>query len=345
MVLRAVVGANSGGGSGTGSFATTTGQPTDNTALASLLNTYAKLASPTFTGAPKAPTAAASSNDTTLASTAFVKTAIAAIVSSGAATWGGVTGTLSNQTDLVAALNAKENSLPAGNSSQYIRGDKTLGTLDANAVGLGNVSNTSDANKPLSNSAVSALALKAPLASPVLTGTVGVPTPAPTSNADVAASTAWVTAKLAALGTGGGFANPMTTQGDMIIAGPNGTPQRVPNGTTGQFLGAGGIWNAVTKANVGLSNVDNTADASKPVSTAQATAIALKAPLVSPAFTGTPTAPTAALGTATGQLATTGFVSNAVANIGSVSNDAAALALMTSVTAFLRTTVPPLIAQ
>ena len=42
-----------------------------------------------------------------------------------------------------------------------------------------------------------------------------------------------------------------------------------------------------SKSMVGLANVDNTADSAKPVSTAQATAIALKADLASPTFTGT----------------------------------------------------------
>jgi hypothetical protein len=42
---------------------------------------------------------------------------------------------------------------------------------------------------------------------------------------------------------------------------------------------------------VGLSNVDNTTDASKPVSTATQTALDLKANLASPTFTGTVTAP------------------------------------------------------
>lgn len=46
---------------------------------------------------------------------------------------------------------------------------------------------------------------------------------------------------------------------------------------------------ALTKGDVGLGNVDNTADSAKPVSTAQQTALDLKAPLASPAFTGTPT--------------------------------------------------------
>lgn len=60
-----------------------------------------------------------------------------------------------------------------------------------------------------------------------------------------------------------------------------------------------------TKTDVGLGNVDNTSDANKPVSTATQTALDLKAPLASPALTGTPTAPTAAAGTNTTQLATT----------------------------------------
>lgn len=42
---------------------------------------------------------------------------------------------------------------------------------------------------------------------------------------------------------------------------------------------------ALVKADVGLSNVDNTSDVNKPVSTAQATSIALKANTLSPIFT------------------------------------------------------------
>ena len=45
------------------------------------------------------------------------------------------------------ALNGKENSITAGTTSQYWRGDKTFQTLDKSAVGLGNVDNTSDATK------------------------------------------------------------------------------------------------------------------------------------------------------------------------------------------------------
>src|SRR3989339_1579026 len=63
----------------------------------------------------------------------------------------------------------------------------------------------------------------------------------------------------------------------------------------------------------GRANVDNTGDADKPVSSAAQTALDLKAPLVSPALTGVPTAPTAAPGTNTTQVATTAFVTAAAA--------------------------------
>ena len=45
----------------------------------------------------------------------------------------------------------------------------------------------------------------------------------------------------------------------------------------------------ISKADVGLGQVDNTSDPAKPVSTATATALGLKAPLANPTFTGTAT--------------------------------------------------------
>ena len=48
-----------------------------------------------------------------------------------------------------------------------------------------------------------------------------------------------------------------------------------------------GTVSGITKSMVGLENVDNTADSSKPVSTAQQTALDLKANLAGPTFTGT----------------------------------------------------------
>lgn len=73
-----------------------------------------------------------------------------------------------------------------------------------------------------------------------------------------------------------------------------------------------GTVGGITKAMVGLGNVDNTTDANKPISTATQTALDNKAPLASPAFTGTPTVPTAAAGTNTTQAASTAFVTAAI---------------------------------
>jgi hypothetical protein len=78
----------------------------------------------------------------------------------GGAAWGEITGTLASQTDLQSALNAKENTITATTSADYFRGDKTFATLDKSAVGLANVDNTSDANKPISSATQTALNAK-----------------------------------------------------------------------------------------------------------------------------------------------------------------------------------------
>ena len=75
--------------------------------------------------------------------------------------WGSITGTLSNQTDLQSALDAKEPLIADGTTSDYWRGDKSWQVLDKTAVGLSNVDNTSDANKPISTATQTALDLKA----------------------------------------------------------------------------------------------------------------------------------------------------------------------------------------
>lgn len=77
----------------------------------------------------------------------------------------------------------------------------------------------------------------------------------------------------------------------------------------------------VTKADVGLGNVDNTSDANKPVSTAQQAEFDKKAPIASPTFTGTPKSTTATAGTNTTQIATTAFVKTAVDNSAITIND------------------------
>lgn len=82
-------------------------------------------------------------------------------------------------------------------------------------------------------------------------------------------------------------------------------------GTSAQYYRGDKTMQTLNKAAVGLSNVDNTADTAKPVSTAQQTALDLKANLASPALTGNPTAPTQTAGDSSTKLATTAFVAGA----------------------------------
>jgi len=77
--------------------------------------------------------------------------------SSGGGTWGSITGTLSNQTDLQNALNAKFDD-PTGTTSHYLRGDGSLATFPAipsgtvQSVGLSMPSAFSVANSPITSS-------------------------------------------------------------------------------------------------------------------------------------------------------------------------------------------------
>ncbi len=141
-------------------------------------------------------------------------------------------------------------------------GAVTLGRAD---IGLGNVDNTSDANKPVSTAQQTALNAKAPLASPAFTGT---PTGITKSHVG-----------LANVDNTADSAKPVSTaqQAALNLKAPLASPA-----FTGTLTG-------ITKTHVGLGNVDNTADSAKPVSAAQQAALNAKAPLDSPAFTGTPT--------------------------------------------------------
>jgi peptidoglycan/xylan/chitin deacetylase (PgdA/CDA1 family) len=119
-------------------------------------------------------------------------------------------------------------------------------------VGLANVDNTSDVNKPVSTAQQTALNLKAPLASPTFTGTV-----------------AGITKAMVGLGSVDNTADtakPISTlqQTALDLKAPLASPT-----FTGTVAG-------VTKSMVGLANVDNTSDANKPVSTAQQAALNAK---------------------------------------------------------------------
>lgn len=117
-------------------------------------------------------------------------------------------------------------------------------------VGLSNVDNTSDANKPVSTAQGVAIAAAQAASQPLdadLTTIAGLT--ATTGNVIQAVANAWASQ----------------------------TPAQVKTSLT------------LVKGDVGLGNVDNTSDANKPVSTAQQTALNLKANLAGPTFTGTVT--------------------------------------------------------
>jgi hypothetical protein len=143
----------------------------------------------------------------------------------------------------------------------------TVSGITSSMVGLGNVDNTSDLNKPVSTATQTALNLKADLASPTFTGTVsgitssmvGLGNVDNTSDLNKPVSTATQTA----LNLKADLASPTFT----------------------------GTVSGITSTMVGLGNVDNTSDLNKPVSTATQTALNLKSDLASPTFTGTVTLP------------------------------------------------------
>lgn len=91
------------------------------------------------------------------------------------------------------------NSLPYAGPVSSVAGKTGTVSLVKADVGLGSVDNTSDAGKPVSIAQQNALDLKAPLASPALTGNPTAPTPATSDNDTSVATTAFVKAAIAAV--------------------------------------------------------------------------------------------------------------------------------------------------
>ena len=196
----------------------------------------------------------------------------------GAAVWGGISGTLSSQTDLQTALDAKVPVTRTVNS-KALTGNITITKSD---VLLANVDNTSDSTK---NAATATLTNKT-LTSPVInspTGIVkadvGLGSVDNTSDANKPVSTAQATA-IALKATDTlvvHLAGAETVTGIKTYS----VSPIVPTPTTGTQAAhknyVDGAISGLTKASVGLSNVDNTSDATKPVSTATQTALNLKA--------------------------------------------------------------------
>lgn len=81
-----------------------------------------------------------------------------------------------NRVAITTDLDGKENTILPGTVAQYWRGDKTWQILDKAAVGLPNVDNTADANKPVSSATQAQLDLKVNRAGDIMGGHLGLPT-------------------------------------------------------------------------------------------------------------------------------------------------------------------------
>lgn len=128
-------------------FASITGQPTDNTNLASALNLKANLASPAFTGTPTAPTAATGTKNTQIATTAFVQDAIsnasltlatnntALTQSGGVCTWT-ITNTLNNA-DVICSVREVSSGEEVGVNITYTASTITIKINSSSNISAG----------------------------------------------------------------------------------------------------------------------------------------------------------------------------------------------------------------
>ena len=169
-----------------------------------------------------------------------------------------------------------------------------VGALTKSSVGLANVDNTSDANKPVSTATQTALDAKASNTALAnheadttnIHGIADTSALATKTYADNAASTAVaavIDSAPGALDTLNELAAALNDDASYATTITNALALKAPLASptfTGTVSG-------VTKAHVGLGNADNTSDAAKPVSTAAQTALDLKANLAGPTFTGT----------------------------------------------------------
>ena len=142
----------------------------------------------------------------------------------------------------------------------------------------------------------SLLAAKAPLASPGLTGSPTAPTPVAGTNSTQIATTAFVNEAIAGFGAGDMAKSTYDTDNDGKVDAAEVADAAPWAGITGKPTSFTPSSHSHSIAQV----------------TGLQTALDAKAPLASPALTGSPTAPTATAGTNTTQIATTAFVASAI---------------------------------
>jgi hypothetical protein len=262
-------------------------------ALASQTYVQDQKASPTFTGVPNAPTADYGTNTTQLATTAFVQGEKLSPAFTGTPTAPTASSTTATTQIATTAFVQAQKVSPA------LTGMPTAPTANAgtNTTQLATTEFVTGAVTTLQASTTattdSLQALKAPLASPVFTGTPTAPTP---NDGDVSlkiATTAFVRSSAPVLTVAGKTGIVVLSVTDIGGAAPISGPT---------FTGT------VTAPNPAYGTN----------STVVATTAFVQGEKFSPAFTGTPTAPTANAGTSSTQIATTAYSDGAVSNFNDI---------------------------
>ena len=304
--------------------------------LTTLVGTKAPLASPDLTGTPTAPTAAAATNTTQIATTAFVTAAASQAVSDSGnnavlktfvnAKGDLVTATADNtpailtvgtngyflKANSTAAAGIEWASIPTINALNDIDDVTITSAADGDFLrwnGTAWINDAVNLSTDTIGSYVQSLVAGTGITLTNNSGEGSTPTVAVTANtfdAYGAAATAATNAGSALSTHEADTTNIHGIADTSILVTTTGT-QTLTNKTITSPSG-------LVKGDVGLGNADNTSDANKPVSTAGQTALDLKANLASPTFTGTVTLPdnTVALGTKT----TGDYVSSLVAGTG-----------------------------
>lgn len=291
----------------------------------------------TFSSSPIVPTPTVGDNSTKAASTAFVAAAVAAATLSDG-DYGDIT-VGSSGTSWTIDADVVTNTKLANMATDTIKGRTTAGTGDPEdltpaqvktMLALNNVNNTSDANKPVSTAQQAALDLKVDTADvgvaggvASLDGTGKVPSTQLPSYVDDVLEFANLAA-FPATGESGVLYVALDTNkvyrwsGTVYveISGSPGSTDAVPEGSSNLYF-----TDARARTAVIVQTITNGDTAHSPSGDVVFDQLALKAPLASPALTGTPTAPTASTATNTTQVATTAFVqSNQALDLKKASN-------------------------
>ena len=280
--------------------------------------TYAPLASPTFSGDPKAPTPATGDNDTSIATTAFVKAQgylTSAPVTSVAGRTGAITLAVADVSGAAPLASPSLTGVPLGPTATVSTNTTQLATTAFVLGQAGTLTPIVDGTAAVGTSFLYARqdhvhptdTSRAPLASPSLTGVPLSTTAAVDTNTTQIATTAYV--------VGQGYLKSATASSTYApLASPSltGTPLSTTAAADTNTTQIATTAYVVGQAGSATPLVDGTAAVGTSLRYARQDHVhptdTTRAPLASPSLTGVPLAPTAAVDTNTTQLATTAYV-------------------------------------